>query len=231
MRSRKALLAAAPNAAQPDDVRHRRSPHRSPELAVTAFGDVGSQPVRYFVYTDVFAELMKAARYRSEVATAVLMGQFGVDGDTPFVEISGFCDLEYTYGGDALELTAPVVRALLDEEDGECAGPTGSDVVGVFVAIPESEAKIKREAARLHLSLFNRPYQPLLIADGVGGRVGLYGRPAREGFFNAPFALVERRKTDERDAADDEPKSAMTETETMDDADRDCGIGGTGDIG
>ena len=166
-------------------------PSTDPDLAVTAFGDATSQPVRYYVYADVLEELVKAARYRQESATAILMGQFCIDETGPFIEVTAFRDLEYLYGGDALEMTEPLITDVYEELSAE-ADSDGNHVVGIFAARPKKEATFDRELARLHLSLFNMPYQMALVVDGVADRLAVYARRPRGPFFNAAFSLVER---------------------------------------
>lgn len=167
------------------------APGGDSQLEVTLFGPATSDGMRYFLYADVLQELVKAARYRSEVATAILIGQFAIDEEGPFVEITAFGQLKYLYGSDSVELTQlsleQVHRTLTTSGDVE-----DKHIVGVFVASPDSDAALQEDVARLHLSLFNMPYQVALVIDGTSQRLGLYARPAGKPFSNVGFHLVER---------------------------------------
>ena len=215
-----------------------RDPGQNPDLDVTAFGEASEQQVRYYLYADVVEELIKAARYREESATAVLIGQFCLDEDGPFVEVTAFRDLQYLYGGDAVELTHPVLEKFFEEIADDDEQAEARHVVGAFVASPGQDGHLSAEAARLHLSLFNLPYQVVFVVDGVDEKLGLYARTQRGPFFNARFHLVETRQA-KRAAAErlrqwetrdefnvDKPK---TEMETIDENDRDRGVGSAGD--
>ena len=167
-------------------------PRSNEGLVTTAFGDVDGQPINYFVYADVAAELVKAARYRAETATAILMGHFRMSQEGPFIEIVAFRGLEYMYGADPVAPTRVNLEEVADDfgEEGDDVGRE-PHVVGGFVGRPESEGRLDEETARLHLSLFNLPYQLAWVVDGVSGRFGLYARRPGRPFFNAAFYLVE----------------------------------------
>lgn len=164
-------------------------------LALRSFGEVEAQPVRYYLYIDVVEELVKAARFRSEAATAVLLGQFGVSEDGPFIEVVAFRDMKYLYGADPVVQTRPAVEEATEAID-EAASGDSPKVVGVFCARPGGGAELDWETARLHLTLFNLPFQVAIVVDGEQDRVGLYARRRRGAFFNAAFYVVEGVRTD-----------------------------------
>lgn len=172
------------------DALFSQDPTQNPQLDTSPFGSVDEQAVRYFIYADVLEELLKAARYRQEGATAILIGQFAMDQAGPFIEVTAFRELKYLYGGDAVELTFPGVREIFEEMQTP-ESIANHHVVGVFVAQPGGEAHLDEAGARLHLSLFNLPYQVALVIDGKTDRIGLYARAPGKPFFNAAFYLVE----------------------------------------
>lgn len=176
-----------------DDALYSKSPEDDSALRVDRFGSGGTKRIRYFLYADVLGELVKAAEYRDESAVAVLLGQFCIDKRGPFVEISAFRDLEYLYGDDGIELLIPAVRGFFEEMEG---GDDGEQLVGVFVGRPNSQALLDEEAGRLHLSLFNRPFQVVLMVDGVDRRVGLYSRKNGSPFVNEPLYVVQAAPPD-----------------------------------
>lgn len=198
---------------------------------VEVFGEDGEQPVRYYVYADVLAELTKAARYRTQSAVAILVGHFALDGDGAFVEISGFEDLQYIWEeGDAGELLKRGVMDRLaaltrrDEQEDQ-----RRHVVGMFWSEPGSDALLSEDAARAHLTYFNLPFQLALVCDGERGQVGLYARGPRQKFFNAALHLVSARdeveeaaQSEERESvpvaagAADEPSAPEYDTNTVD---------------
>lgn len=164
------------------------APVNGPELSVRPVGDADKARVRHYLYGDVLAELVKAARYRREIAVALLLGQFCVDEQGPFLEITAFQDLEYHYGDD-VDLVAsmmPAVKAAYDPQNNE----GGHHMAGVFVSFPDEEAQLNEETARLMLSLFNMPFQVAMVVDGVNDRLGLYGRDPGKPFANLPFFFV-----------------------------------------
>ena len=162
---------------------------------VAVFGEDGNQPVRYYIYADVLAELTKAARYRSQRAVAILLGHFALDGNGAFVEVTAFEDLVYLWeegdAGDALKRgVSDQLAALARREE---PGSARRHVVGMFWSEPESDALLTEDAAREHLTYFNLPFQAILVCDGERGQVGLYARGPRQKFFNAAIYLVSAR--------------------------------------
>jgi hypothetical protein len=210
------------------------SPQENPAFAVRAVGftdpaepeDVG---IRVFLFADVLRELRKAAVYREESAVAVLTGQIAFDPMGPFVEVTGFQELNYLFGGDPVTVVQPVVEELLGEGEefltGE--GPEREDVVGLFCARPGSQGELDEGLVRLHLTLFNRVFQVVLVMDGPGDQLGLFVRFGWEPFVNVPFFVVE--DAEQQEEHDDEPETEPKTEEEQDE--RDSGAGGQGDPG
>lgn len=212
-------------------------PDGDPGLKVTAFGDQSSQIKRYYLYADVVAELVKAARYRSESATAILRGKVGISHQGPFAEVTAFEGLRYLYGGDGLDTTRSVLRKVWDQQESE-AGEDKDGVVGVFVARPGGQARLDAEMVRLHLSLFNLPSQVLLVVDGVCDKMAVYVRRDGGRFFNTPFHLVEARRDGSeiddspgRESLSDNSGDSELEMESGSDDERDRRDCGTRDSG
>lgn len=178
-------------------------PRRDSTLQIRQFGQPEPGQIRYFVYADVLQELIKAAQYRSETAVAVLTGQFCMGSKGPFMEVTGFCDLEYLYGDDLVELAGSTVRDAVKQRSRSARESPSNGVVGVFVARPGGKAVLDEETARLHLSFFNLPYQAALVVDGIHQLVGLYGRGREAPFFNGAFFVVDRAKQGDRAPEDD----------------------------
>lgn len=153
------------------------------------FGSGERQRVRFYIYVDVLEELFKAARYREEPGAAILIGQFSVDQDGPFVEVTAFEGLRYLFdkSDDLVEEMAPQVRGLFEEI---ATQNQSRHIVGLFSSRPGADALLDEATARLHLSLFNMPFQLALVIDGTKDRLGCYARVPGEPFFNASFCLV-----------------------------------------
>ncbi len=175
------------------DALYSRSPATVEGLVVRPFGDMSHQTIRYYLYIDVVEELVKAARYRDEAATAVLLGQFCIDARGPFIEVVAFRGMEYLYGADRIDRTRPALEQATERAQ-QADNGEAHHVVGVFSAQPGTKALLDKETARLHLSLFNLPYQVALVIDGRENRLGLYARRRGGGFFNAAFYVVEPKE-------------------------------------
>lgn len=198
---------------------YREAPEQNKQLKVRALGESEEIPIRYYVYADVLKELLKAARFREDSATALLLGQFAIDEGGPFVEISAFQDLRYLYGGDLVELTRPGVREFF-RSSLEGGGYPGAHIVGVFASRPGSDAALDEEVARLHLSLFNLPFQAALIMDAQSERLGIYTRAIGQPFFNAPFFVVEQAESgpeEEPEREDEDVQELENEQFLLDD--------------
>lgn len=146
-------------------------------------------PVEYFLYFDALEELIFATTYRDEPCVALLDGELGVDDAGTFVELTGFSALQYT--GDLRGIHLPLRNALaarLEGEEGDEADPFA--VAGFFVGSAGSDGELAEEIARVHLSLFNIPYQVALVADPGAEKVGLYARNQAGRFVNDAFRIV-----------------------------------------
>jgi hypothetical protein len=86
-------------------------------------------------------------------------------------------------------------------------------VVGVFVARPGGGAFLDRDTARMHLSLFNMPFQVALLMDGVENYLALYRRAPGQPFVNTPFFLVGAAEEGEESEKGEEPAVADERTE------------------
>jgi hypothetical protein len=145
-------------------------------------------PVEFFVYFDALEELVFASSYRDEPCVALLDGELGLDGDGTFVELTGFSDLQYTADDRTMHL--PLRNALAKRFDADTGRSDPLEVAGFFVGLPGSGGQLTEEIARVHLSLFNVPYQVALVADPVKKRVGLYARNEDGRFINETFRVV-----------------------------------------
>lgn len=172
----------------------RSAPGDDPALQVEGFGVPEADQVRVFVYGDVLDELLYAADWQKKPAAAILLGAFAVDDTGPFMEITGFSDFQQI---DAIDELFEALRSPLDEllKDLSARRELQEHVVGFFVSAPGSGGELPEEVARVHLSLFNIPYQVAAVADVDAGQFGMHARPPAASFYNAPFWLV-------RDAAE-----------------------------
>ena len=146
-------------------------------------------PVDFLWYFDALEELVFAAAYRDEPCVALLDGELGLDEEGTFVELTGFSNLQYT--GDLRGIHLPLRNALadrLDREEREEANPFA--VAGFFVGAAGSGGELTDEIARVHLSLFNVPYQVVLVADPEARRIGAYARNEAGRFVNETFCVV-----------------------------------------
>ena len=170
------------------DALYSQAPEEAEGLSVMPFGEAGETSVRYYLYRDVLGELVKAAHYRRQVAVAILMGRFCMDQDGPFIEVSAFRDLEYLYDDD--EDLVKRLLPMLGDAHQEASEDGDRHLVGVFLSRPGGGAALDEETARMHLSLFNMPFQVALIIDGVENYLALYRRAPGQPFVNTPFFLV-----------------------------------------
>lgn len=156
---------------------------------IRGFGNDDDQPIRFYLYQDVLDELAFAARYETRPYAAILTGGFGLDDDTGFIEISGFTgagwvdDLEQLY--DALRPSA----------DAWIQNGSESPIVGLFVAAEGGHARVDEEMARVHYSLFNIPFQPIIVLDPGSHELTVSARAPGLRFFNAAFRVVAIRPT------------------------------------
>lgn len=167
----------------------RRRPMAGDETRVrTPREAVSRLPVEFFVYFDALEELVFASSYRDEPCVALLDGELGLDDDGTFVELTGFSDLQYTADDRTMHL--PLRNALAKQFDRETGTSDPLEVAGFFVGLPDGGGKLTETIARVHLSLFNVPYQVALVADPVQRQVGLYARNEAGRFINETFRVV-----------------------------------------
>ena len=169
--------------------RLRNPPHESGAFDCVPFGiDENSEsryPIRIYLYADVLEEIAFASTYEGSAAVAVLTGGFGFDPPSGFIEATGFDGLRsvpLSERYDVLRETCDsFLRESLDSPD---------VVVGMFASEPGCEGRMTSEMARLHLSLFNVPFQPLVVFDPDNRVLGVYIRPPQSTFFNSSFWVV-----------------------------------------
>lgn len=156
--------------------------------------------MRYFVYQDVLDELGFAASYEGDVPlVGLLIGQFGLEERGPFLEITGFDAIS---ARDAAEgALFKQLRRALDERFGTERDPRpliGADKecpAGFFIHQPGQGLGLSDELLHVHLSMFNLPYQVILMMDQPADLCCLYARPPQGAFFDASFYVVSRRLT------------------------------------
>ncbi|MEM6732979.1 MAG: hypothetical protein AAF658_15590 [Myxococcota bacterium] len=172
--------------------------HESPQerdgVMVTPLGR-RDERMRYFVYRDVLEELVFASEYEPEqVCAALLLGPFGIERQGPFLEITGFESLRYwaPEAATAREVFEHLHGAMLETfpKATSLIAATGLSAVGMFAHVPWGEGGLEGRLAKVHLSLFNVPYQCALVLDTKQDAMGLYGRAPGRGFFNTGFSLV-----------------------------------------
>lgn len=169
----------------------RPSPDADDALRTRPFGAVADMPVRFYLYRDVIDELAYAAGFERKPSFAILTGSFAVDDDGPFLEVAGFDAFDHVASLDALY---HAVRPALETTAAELARlPNTAEsrhIVGLFCGVPDSAGRLDPEVARVHLSLFNTPYQLAVTVDPWSRKLGAYARPPRGPFFDAAFSVV-----------------------------------------
>ncbi len=189
------------------DPRLRPSPLRNPSVAVRAFG-TSTQPIQFYLYQDVIEELTFAARYDDRTYGAILLGGFGLEGPAAFIEVTGFTGADWvTEPSKLYETLRPACDAWIHAADGE-------PIVGAFVSIPGCGGRVTEEAARLHYSLFNVPFQPLVMLDPSSGEISVSSRAPGDRLFNAAFRAVARVSTPPLNHA---PRSGTPEPSSSED--------------
>lgn len=167
------------------DAISREAPRNSKRIWVHNLGDDSDQPVRYFVYADMLEALVNSARQLGS-SCAVLHGNFGVDPDGGFVEISGFENL-----GPCETPTVKHAREQTDEWIFD--SNQGRPLLGLFYCLPDSEALLTEELGRIFLSLLNVPFQVIAVFDPNSQKFGLYTRLPRGKFRNMAIRWVKER--------------------------------------
>ena len=176
--------------ASPDSLQLRSPPAENPALALREFGDDSRQPLRFYLYQDVLEELTFAARYDERIYGAILLGGFGVEDGTGFIEVTGFTGACWVEGvQDLYEELRPACDAWIQSRPDDA-------IVGLFVAVAGSHGRVDEEMARIHFSLFNIPFQPLLVLDPESGELALSARAPGTKLFNAAFRAVAVRATE-----------------------------------
>jgi hypothetical protein len=163
----------------------RDSPARNPAVRIRSFGDDAQQPLRFYLFQDVLDELTYSARYDDRTFLAVLVGGFGVEQRGAFIELTGFTGASWF---DDFETAYPAVKEACDdwirnhEEDAALAG--------FFVSVPGCRGRVGTEMLRVHLSLFNVPFQPLVVFDPRSGKLTVNARASGAPLGNAAFCVV-----------------------------------------
>lgn len=179
------------------------SPSSNDSLTVRTFGDIQAETVRFYLYQDVLEELAFASYYREEPCFAILCGHFSMDDEGAFIEISGFDGLEYIsdIGEMYQDVRDAVEQSRRDISRGQMEA--GQHVVGLFVGNPGGDALLDAEIARVHLSLFNRPFQLALVIDPDAQKIGVYTRSPHARFHSAAFCVVQHNEATETAVAED----------------------------
>ena len=166
----------------------RTAPDRLDSIVIEHWGDVHSQPVRFYIYGDVLDELRYAADFYDGGACAFLIGVYGTDERGGFVEVRGFDGLFEVGEEDDL------YRSMRHGTDRWIAGgeATRFPIVGGFFSVPGSRGELDEEIARVHLSLFNIPFQLAVVVDPDSRRIGAYARPPGLKFKNIAFSVARR---------------------------------------
>jgi hypothetical protein len=157
-------------------------------MRVAPFGQPHDGPMRFYLWQDVLEELWFAAGYRERPSAALLTGLYGISEDGPFIEVTGFEGLDYF---DELSDLTEVFKPMLEQNMQDRPTALSAAVpgpVGFFARAPG--ATIDEELARLHLTLFNVPYQVALLLDPEQEKIAVYTRQPRGRFFAAAFHLV-----------------------------------------
>lgn len=147
---------------------------------------------RRILYADVVEELLRAARRREEDSYALLEGEKGTG------EVTGFSNFQFPRRLRGFHRS---VFGAIEHRSGGAFSPEDSgieSIAGFFVGRHGGGARLTREAARLHLSLFNLPDQVVLVADPEAWTVGLYVRDDSGRFADATFQVVYRSKHEEK---------------------------------
>lgn len=182
---------------QQDNPIFHDAPADSARVQVRVVGEAHGPPVRFFLYRDVLEELLYAARWRDEsFMWGVLSGAFGIDDEGPFIEVTGFEGLTYMPRlDDCIEGLQETVQQHFIEGR-TVAQDAHESPVGMVMSAPGGGARLHREAMRAHLSLFNVPFQLLLMVDPAQERLAAYSRQPKGAFFNAALRVVEARDAD-----------------------------------
>lgn len=141
-----------------------------------------------YIFADVLKELVLQARYRRDPCAALLIGGYYKGPAGLYIEIDGFDSATYLdKTRDALSLFQrhhPRLSDALSRDD-----PT-RHVIGWSHGLPGSGGQLSAQAAMVHLSFFNLPWQTTFILDPDAGKLGVYRRSADEAFENIGFNVI-----------------------------------------
>ncbi|MEM1347609.1 MAG: hypothetical protein AAGI01_03570 [Myxococcota bacterium] len=174
------------------------APASSRRVVVRQHGQGHGANVRFFLFRDVLEELVFAARYDERPCVGLLTGSFGIEDRGPFVEVTGFEGLEFAdeeATGRRSRTIYAHLKGVLSKAFAKAPTmmtPQGLSPVGMFVHDPGGGAQLTEDMVQVHLSLFNIPFQVLLVADAPADLIGCYARVARGRFFSAAFHTVSR---------------------------------------
>lgn len=176
----------------------RVAPDRLDGVVIEDWGDVHSQPVRFYIYGDVLDELRYAAEFFPSDAGAFLIGVYGADERGGFVEVRGFDGLFEREKDDDW------YRKMRHGTDRWIAGGDAIQfpIVGGFFSLPGSDAELNEDVARVHLSLFNVPFQVAILIDPRSHKLAVYARPPGLKFRSVAFSVA--RRVDDDAAAESE---------------------------
>lgn len=174
----------------------RDAPQSSHSVRVTAFGQTDEvQRMRFFIWKDVLEELEYACNFHApRSSVCVLTGLYGLAPDGPFLEVTGFQDLlefDEDISDEALHAhTLASLESLIEDRvtSMDAVNPSG---IGLMWHAHGSQARLHESAMRMHLSLFNVPYQFVLSLDTQADLIALYARRPQQPFFNGAIHLIE----------------------------------------
>lgn len=157
-----------------------------------------------YIFADVLKELVLQARYRRDPCAALLIGGYYKGPAGLYIEIDGFDSATYLdKTRDALSLFQrhhPRLSDALSRDD-----PT-RHVIGWSHGLPGSGGQLSAQAAMVHLSFFNLPWQTTFVLDPDAGKLGVYRRSADEAFENIGFNVISAIE-----AQDEAPTSESSE--------------------
>ncbi len=175
-------------------------PSDDPELSVRSLGSPGDEHLRFVFYQDAVEELVFASEHPSAgtSAIAVLTGGFRIADEGGFVEVTGFS------GFGRVETMEELYATTRQAADQYLRSEPELPMVGLWVARRGGGARVEEEMVRVHLSLFNIPFQPLVVYDPNVGKIGVYARVGGR-FGNVGIDVVSRLTPARREPA---PKGA-----------------------
>lgn len=182
----------------------RAPPTSSDTIDVVMLGEpLDGVKFRFFCYRDVLEELRFSAQYHQTQSVCLLSGQFGIDEDGPFLEVTGFEDFRsFEHWDEVVESLRENIEHLLQlHGHGAFMAVERMSPVGFFVHQPDGGAQLEPSMIHAHLSLFNMPYQMIMAMDVPGDAFAVYAREPQGRFFNPSLYLVS--------VLDDAPETAL----------------------